>query len=90
MTGRVKNRQAILGNSGSENMRQARSLLLQAYEAAIEASDPERIISRQVRLDGHLLRVLGQTLDLKDYSNIYVVGAGKAGACGHHRRRCPW
>lgn len=80
MTGRVTNRQAILGNSGSENMRQARSLLLQAYEAAIEASDPERIISRQVRLDGHLLRVLGQTLDLNNYSNIYVVGAGKAGA----------
>lgn len=46
--------------------------------AAVQAVDPERLVSRQVRLRGEELRVGGHAITLGDGANVIVVGAGKA------------
>lgn len=54
--------------------------VLAIMAAALEAADPAEAIRRHVQRDGTILQVDGHNYNLDDYENIYVVGAGKAGA----------
>jgi glycerate 2-kinase len=49
-------------------------LLLQA----IESADPERAVYNNVRRNGDCLIIQDRIYNLRDYRNVYVVGAGKA------------
>lgn len=57
-----------------------RSTVLQVLEAALEAADPARAVLNNVSLDGDVLRLAEQTIDLAGVDRILVTGAGKAGA----------
>jgi glycerate 2-kinase len=50
------------------------------FEAGIAASDPMLLIGRSLQLDGEILQAGKRLYDLAKYSNLYVVGAGKATA----------
>jgi glycerate 2-kinase len=48
--------------------------------AALDAADPARAVSAHLRRDGSLLTVGERTYGLDEIENVYLVGAGKAGA----------
>lgn len=50
------------------------------FEAALRAVDPEEAILNQIKLADGVLTVGERNLPLKDYSRIFIVGAGKADA----------
>jgi len=57
-----------------------RQPLLTILEAALEAVDPRRAVENAVRCTDDRLHVGAHTYDLDDFANVYVMGAGKAGA----------
>ena len=57
-----------------------RRLVVEVMQAALDAVDPARAVSRVLRREGDLLWVGTTRYDLTKYRRIYVVGAGKAGA----------
>ena len=57
-----------------------RQQVLEVLEAALDAADPARAVLNSVSLDGDMLRLADQTMDLTDVDRILVTGAGKAGA----------
>lgn len=57
-----------------------RALLARVLEAGLRAVDPANAIHRHVRRAGALLHVGRQRYDLRDYSRVVAVGAGKASA----------
>jgi hydroxypyruvate reductase len=50
------------------------------FEAAIRAVEPGEAVRRHVRRDGDVLEIGSVKYELKNYSGVYVVGAGKANA----------
>jgi hydroxypyruvate reductase len=53
---------------------------LAIFRAALIAADPVEAIKRHVRLDGNRLKAGKRRYDLDRFENVWVVGAGKAGA----------
>ena len=53
---------------------------LRIFRAAVEAAAPAEAVSRHVKLRGDTLAAGPHRYRLKDFANIYVIGAGKAGA----------
>lgn len=60
--------------------RDQRQQAVEIMDAALDAVDPEQAVKRMVRLEGEVLHVESRRYDLSRYRNVYVVGAGKAGA----------
>src|SRR5262245_49415709 len=50
------------------------------FEASLAAADPILLVRRSLQLDGAILHAGKRLYDLTRYSNLYVVGAGKAAA----------
>ena len=50
------------------------------FEASLAAADPILLVRRILQLDGAILQAGKRLYDLARYSNLYVVGAGKAAA----------
>ncbi len=50
------------------------------FESALRAVDAREAVLRSLRLDGCLLRVVDETLDLSEITGVYVVAMGKAAA----------
>lgn len=50
------------------------------FEAGLQAVSPGTAVRRFLRRQGNHLRVQDEMLDLTDFQNVYVVGAGKATA----------
>lgn len=59
---------------------QRRRQVAQVMQAALDAVDPAEAVLRHLVRAGETLRVVGQDYDLSHFANVYVVGAGKAGA----------
>ncbi len=53
-------------------------LVLDGYEAALNAVQPSRLIQSKLVLDGSKLKVDKSVFDLQTFRHVYVVGAGKA------------
>jgi len=51
---------------------------LAIFRAALKAADPEEAVKRFLRRDGEALIVKAKRYDLRRFSHIYVLGAGKA------------
>ncbi|MGE5343016.1 MAG: glycerate kinase type-2 family protein [Candidatus Omnitrophota bacterium] len=47
-------------------------------DQALERVDPRRLIRDQLTVEGHFLRIRGQTVDLNSIEQIHLIGAGKA------------
>lgn len=50
---------------------------LKIIHHALEAVDPYRLILEHVKIEGNLLLIRGQTVDLGGFDRIHVLGAGK-------------
>ena len=64
----------------SSSLRSLRRQAIGIFQAALKGADPYQAVLRQVRLDGGALTAGRQRYRLKDFRNIYVIGAGKASA----------
>lgn len=57
-----------------------RRQIVSILEKALEAVDPATAVKRHLEREGDMLRIGDLEYDLDTFSDIYVVGAGKAGA----------
>jgi glycerate-2-kinase len=77
----IKNRQALLSNSSTEENRKLRGDVINILDSALEAVDPKRAVENSLKLeDGYIKLKPGNiSYNLADVGEIYVVGGGKAG-----------
>ncbi|MBI4088254.1 DUF4147 domain-containing protein [Candidatus Kaiserbacteria bacterium] len=73
MTRRIKNFDALASTP-------ARTDALEVIEAAYDAIDSEKAIRAHVKLDGSMLAVGDESIDLSKREHVYIVGCGKV-AC---------
>ena len=59
---------------------QLRDDALQIWRAGVAAVDSARLVRESLQLDGNLLEISGESIELAADSRVLVVGAGKAGA----------
>jgi len=50
------------------------------FKAGVQEVEAEAAVRRHCKMEGDLLTVEGRVYDLGEFENIYVIGAGKAGA----------
>ena len=50
------------------------------FDAGLQAVDPKIAVHKSLKCESERLEARGQTYQLSDFNNIFVVGAGKAGA----------
>jgi hydroxypyruvate reductase len=62
------------------NLNQLRSDGMEIFVDALRAVDPTEAVKRYLKVEGKGLVVDGKAYTFRDYANIYVIGAGKAGA----------
>lgn len=74
----ISNKEQLIENGGTLLNRKARALVLKSLESALNAVDPKQIIKSKLSLKNSILKVNGYLFDLKKFTNIYVVGGGKA------------
>ncbi len=55
-----------------------RKQALRIFQAALRAADPEQAVLRHLSREGEVLQAGRQRYQLKQFRNIYVIGAGKA------------
>ena len=76
---KIINREKLIENGETLNIRRARELALQCLEQAVNAAEPKRLMKSKMKVENDQLRVDGYTLDLRKFKHVYVVGGGKAG-----------
>jgi glycerate-2-kinase len=74
----IKQKEQLVSNGETSLNRKARTLALKSLEAALNAADPRQIIKSKLILRGSTLKVEDYSFDLDKFSQIYVVGGGKA------------
>ncbi len=74
----IKNKDRLIQNGKSEKTKLARKYALEILESAILAALPQKCIENVLKKKDDKLIVSGEELDLTDFENIYLVGAGKA------------
>ena len=71
-----KNRNQIINNGQTPELKQVRKDVLDILTSAIDAVDPYNAV--KTRFENNNLKLDDKVFDLTDYENIYVVGFGKA------------
>jgi glycerate-2-kinase len=74
----VKNKNQLVKNGGTFLDQKARRLALESLERALEAADPKELLKARLTLNGSTLRVEEHSFDLGKFSNVFVIGGGKA------------
>ena len=75
----IINREKLIENAETSDIRRGRNLALQCLEQAVNAVEPKRLIKAKIKVKNDQLQVEGYTFDLGKFKHIYVVGGGKAG-----------
>ncbi|MCK5593032.1 DUF4147 domain-containing protein, partial [Candidatus Bathyarchaeota archaeon] len=75
---KIKNKEQLVENGGTQLDRKARALVLKSLESALNAVDPKRLVRSKLLLKNSTLEVNGHSFDLEKFKNVYVVGGGKA------------
>ncbi len=57
-----------------------RATVLDLVEAAIDAIQPQRVLSEKFILNGSKLKISEKQIDLKDYERVFLLGFGKGSA----------
>ena len=78
MTPYVTNTTQLLQNARSSKDRSARRIALDIIDIILESVNPEKAISRHIRLERERLSVNNYSVDLSEIDRIFVVGGGKA------------
>lgn len=79
MTVKVQNKTSLICKAESEALQNARGLILDSYEAALNAVQPKKLVQSKLSRQGSTLKADGLVFDLQKFSHIYVAGGGKAG-----------
>lgn len=75
----IKNKLQLIKNAKTKKIQKLRGDILESLETAIKAVDPYFLIRNNLKLRREELNVAGKiNLNLAEFKNIYVVGAGKA------------
>lgn len=64
----------------SEKRRDLKKDAVDIFMAAVDAVRPQPLIARMIHREGDILFIGGWSVDLKDFSRVFVVGGGKASA----------
>jgi len=75
----ITNKKQLVENGETRLDREARTLALESLESALNAVDPKRILKSKLRLKNNVLQANSYCFNLKQLSNVYVIGGGKAG-----------
>jgi glycerate-2-kinase len=75
---RIRNKDQLIQNGGTELDRKARKLALDSLEHALSAVDPKRTIETRLTLKNSTLSVDKYSFDLRKFKHVYVIGGGKA------------
>ncbi len=75
---KIVNRQELLDSASSPANRRARETVLDAVEFLLDAVDPRKVVKSKVQVKNDILSVGGESFNLSSFSNIFVVGGGKA------------
>lgn len=71
-----KNREVIINNGQTPELQQIRSDILDIYSAALDAVNPYNSV--KTRFNDNNIIVEGETVNISDFENVYIVGFGKA------------
>lgn len=71
-----KNRDQIIKNGKTPEIKEARRDILDIFKSAIDAVDSYKAVKS--KFDGNNIVLRSQTLDITDFKNIYLIGFGKA------------
>ncbi|MGQ9542676.1 MAG: glycerate kinase type-2 family protein [Candidatus Bathyarchaeia archaeon] len=74
----IKGKQNLVQNARNPRNRAAREAVISALEAAIEASNPYRLMMEHISLKNSNLIVNGEEFPVGKFKNIFVIGGGKA------------
>jgi len=74
----IRNKMPLIGNGKIEGAKKARELALHSLEFALKAADPKTIVKSKLNLIGSYLKVENFSFDIDKFTNVYVVGGGKA------------
>ncbi len=74
----IKNFEALVDSPHGEGVRRLRTHVLEAAEAAIRSVMPESLFRSKVRVTGNVLHVMNDAFNLDEFSEVYVIGGGKA------------
>ena len=74
----IKNKTQIIENGQTQLLQKARALALCSIEKAVDAADPKKLLHSKFVRKGTKLFVGDFCFDLEQFSNIYVIGGGKA------------
>jgi len=74
----IKNYEELINVARNEKDKQARKIILDCINAALEAVDPRQAVKRNVTLRNNTLIIKDLKFNLDEYENIYVIGGGKA------------
>ncbi|XHH07654.1 MAG: glycerate kinase [Candidatus Bathyarchaeia archaeon] len=78
MAVKVKNKALLISKGQTETLKNVRKQVLDSYELALNAVQPQRLIQSKLTLQDSILKVDGLVFDLKKFRHVYVVGGGKA------------
>ncbi len=79
MTGHmVKNRDQLIDKGRNEEEKRARRDLMDIVEVTLSAVDPCTLVKKAVALEGDVLSVGDQSIDLSGIDRIFLAGGGKA------------
>jgi glycerate-2-kinase len=79
MAVKVLNKQEVICNAQTDTLQNARRMVLDGYEAALNAVQPRKLLQSKLAMQGSTLKVDELVFDLHNFWNVYVVGGGKAG-----------
>ncbi|MGD6935238.1 MAG: glycerate kinase type-2 family protein [Candidatus Bathyarchaeia archaeon] len=75
---KVLNKVTLVGKAQTEALKKARMLVLDSYEAALNAVQPKKLVQSNLTLHDSTLKIGNLFFDLQKFNHIYVVGGGKA------------
>ncbi|MFC1802970.1 glycerate kinase [Thermoproteota archaeon] len=75
----IKNRIQLIENSSNDVFRKLRSDVSDILESALQAVDPEQAVLNALKVEADILVYDGDSIDLSQVDNLFVIGGGKAG-----------
>lgn len=74
----IKNKERLIKNGQTTLNQNARALILESLESALNAVHPTRLMRSKLSLKKSVLKANGHVFDLDKFNNVYVIGGGKA------------
>ena len=74
----IENKKQLIENGITQVDREARYLVVESLDHALQEIDPYKLIKSQVSYDGKILRIRNSAFDLSKIDRVFIIGGGKA------------